>query len=212
MRVLIVYAHHEPSSFNGAMLRAAHETLGAGGHEVRVSDLYAMGFDPVSDRRNFLAAANRDRLDQQDEERFAADNSGFADDIAAEMEKVRWCDLLILQFPLWWMGLPAILKGWIDRVFTVGFAYGGARWFDRGRLAGRQAMLSLTVGGPDAAYADGGLYGPIDAILRPLNHGVLSFVGFSVLEPFIVHGPKRLDPAARAAELGRFRSRLLAIE
>lgn len=62
MRVMIVYAYHEPTSFNGAMLREGKAALAEAGHEARVSDLYAMRFDPVSDRRNFLTVANRERL------------------------------------------------------------------------------------------------------------------------------------------------------
>jgi NAD(P)H dehydrogenase (quinone) len=208
MRVLIVHAHHEPESFNGAMLAVARETLLRAGHEVQVSDLYAMRFDPVSDRRNFTTVANPLRLDQQSEEIFAVEHGGFAADVAAEIEKLQWCDVLLLQFPLWWMGMPAILKGWIDRVFTLGVTYGGGRWFDKGRLAGKRAMLSLTVGAPEAAYSCNGLYGSIATILYPLSHGILAFVGFSVLEPFVVYGPGRLDAAGRAAELARFRERI----
>src|SRR5437868_5639224 len=111
MRVLIIYAHHEPTSFNGGMLDVARSTLTAAGHELCVSDLYAMGFDPVWDRRNFTTIANPIRLDQQEEERLASAVDGFAADVAAEIEKLAWCDLLILQFPVWWMGPPAIMKG-----------------------------------------------------------------------------------------------------
>ena len=68
MRVLIIFAHAEPTSFNGSMLRAGIAALTAAGHEVEVSDLYAMGFDPVSDRRNFVTIANPDELRQQAEE------------------------------------------------------------------------------------------------------------------------------------------------
>jgi hypothetical protein len=68
MRVFIVRAHHEPASFNGAMMRAAVAALSANGHEVMVSDLYAMGFDPVSDRRNFVSTKDPDRLRQQAED------------------------------------------------------------------------------------------------------------------------------------------------
>jgi NAD(P)H dehydrogenase (quinone) len=117
MRVFIVHAHPEPMSFNGALTRTATETLRAHGHEVIVSDLYAADFNPVSDRRNFVTVQDAD----------------FAPEIAAEMEKLFWCDALILQFPLWWFGLPAILQGWADRVFASGGRiYGGGKWYDRG--------------------------------------------------------------------------------
>lgn len=100
MRVLIVYAHHEPTSFNGAMTREAVDTLTEAGHEAIVSDLYAAGFDPVSDQRNFVNSADPDRLRQQTEEAHASEHRGFVPDLQAEMDKVAWCDLLIFQFPL----------------------------------------------------------------------------------------------------------------
>lgn len=213
MRILIVHAHHEPASFNGAMTREAQACLTEAGHEVIVSDLYAMGFDPVSDRRNFKDAADASRLDQQAEERHAAAHDGFAPALQAEMDKLAWCDVLILQFPIWWLGLPAILKGWIDRVFAVGRAYGGGLWFDRGRLSGKRAMLSVTMGGPEGAYTDEGMYGAsAGSILHPINHGTLGFVGFSVIEPFIVYGPGRMDDEARSMALADYRARLLDLE
>lgn len=213
MRVFIVHAHPEEKSFNGAMTRAATAALVTAGHEVQVSDLYRMGFDPVSDRRNFRTVQDADYFKQQAEEAYAAAHDGFAPEIVAEQEKLFWCDALILQFPLWWFGLPAILKGWVDRVFAAGGRiYGGGRWYDRGVLAGRRAMCSLTIGGPPPIYSEHGLNGPIDAILFPINHGMLYFTGFSVVEPFLVHAPARMSDEARAAELIRYRDRVLSLE
>src|SRR5215813_9590092 len=149
MNVFIVHAHHEPTSFNAAMTRTAQEALARAGHEVVLSDLYAMGFDPVSDRRNFTTVANPDLYRQQSEETHAAAHDGFAPELQREMDKLFWCDALILQFPLWWFGLPAILKGWIDRVFASGGRiYGGGKWYDRGVFTGKRAMCALTIGGP----------------------------------------------------------------
>ncbi len=194
------------------MTRAAAEALAAAGHEVRVSDLYAMRFDPVSDRRNFVAAHDPDYYRQQAEEAHAHAHDGFAADIQAEMDKLFWCDALILQFPLWWFGLPAILKGWVDRVFAAGGrTYGGGKWYDRGVFAGKRAMCSLTIGGPPPINSDHGLNGPIAAILFPINHGMLYFTGFTVVEPFLVHAPARIDDAERAACLDRYRKRVLGL-
>ncbi|WP_219893380.1 NAD(P)H-dependent oxidoreductase [Aquisediminimonas profunda] len=213
MRFLIVLAHHEPTSFNGAMTREAEHCLKDAGHDVLVSDLYAMNFNPVSDRSNFMDAADTSRLDQQAEEKYAALHDSFAPALQAEMDKLAWCDVLILQFPIWWLGPPAILKGWLDRVFAVGRAYGGGRWFDRGRMSGKRAMLSVTMGGPNGAYTEEGIYGASAmSILHPINHGTLGFVGFSVIEPFIVYGPGRMDDVARSKALADFRARLLCLE
>lgn len=212
MRVLIVLAHHEPQSFNGALAREAVAALTEAGHEVVVSDLHAMNFDPVSDRRNFLIVADAARLSQQTEERHASAVNGYAPDLQAEMDKVAWCDVLIFQFPIWWLGLPAILKGWVDRVFAVGRAYGGGRWFDRGWLAGKRAMCSVTLGGDDRAYSPIGLYDSIENILFPIHRGIFGFVGFTVIEPFVVYGPGRITDEERRDYLARYRRRVLSLE
>jgi len=208
MRVFIVHAHHEPTSFNAAMMWTACDALTARGHHVAVSDLHAMNFDPVSDRRNFISTANPERLKQQDEEAFASRTNGYAPQLQAEMDKLAWCDLLIFQFPLWWLGPPAILKGWIDRVFAVGRSYGGGRWFDTGLHRGKRALCSLTVGGPKSMYQPGGHYAPVEQILYPLHHGLLGFTGFTVLEPFVVYGPNRMSSTQRKEQLAAYRARL----
>jgi NAD(P)H dehydrogenase (quinone) len=212
MRVFIVHAHHEPTSFNGALTREATSALMAAGHEVVVSDLHAMAFDPVSDRRNFTTVRDPERLKQQVEEAYASDHDGYAPELQAEMDKLARCDLLVLQFPLWWLGMPAILKGWVDRVFTVGRAYGGGRSFERGMFAGKRAMCSVTVGGSSSAYSEGGAYGPIAAILLPIHLGILSFTGFTVLDPFVVYGPARMSDRERADCLTSYRERLLVLD
>jgi NAD(P)H dehydrogenase (quinone) len=211
MRYFIVHAHHEPSSFNAAMTRAAVDALQGGGHEVVVSDLHAMSFDPVSDRRNFTTVKDGTRLKQQVEEAHASALGGYAPDLQGEMDKLAWCDVLILQFPLWWLGMPAILKGWVDRVFAVGRAYGGGRYFDTGMLDGKRAMCSITIGGPALAYTDSGIYGPMDRVLFPIHHGILAFVGLAVVEPFLVHEPARLTADERGAHLARYRERVLGV-
>ncbi len=77
MKVLIVYAHPEPKSFNGALFCHAIRALEQAGHTVMTSDLYAMGFDPVSDRRNFTAASDPDFLKLQLEELAATEQDSL---------------------------------------------------------------------------------------------------------------------------------------
>jgi NAD(P)H dehydrogenase (quinone) len=211
MRIFIVHAHHEPASFNGALTNEAVTSLRAAGHDVLVSDLYAMSFDPVSDRRNFATIGDPKYLKQQNEESFASEHDGFVPELQAEMDKLVWCDALILQFPLWWLGLPAVLKGWVDRVFAAGRAYGGGRYFNKGVFSSKRAMCSVTVGGSADAYSNVGAYGPMAPILFPINHGILGFVGFTVVEPFVVHAPARMGADERAEWLARYRSRVLNI-
>jgi len=212
VRVFIVHAHPEPRSFNGALTVTAQETLERDGHEVRISDLYAMRWDPVSSRENFTVVKDPDYYRQQVEELNASELDGFVPVIQTEMDKLVWCDAIILRFPLWWFGMPAILKGWVDRVFAMGVVYGGGAWYDNGAFAGKRAMLSITTGGPESIYAKDGLNGDIHQILDPINRGILRFVGFDVLPPYIAYAPAHADDMTRRAYLDAWRERLLSIE
>ena len=133
---------------------------------------------------------------------------GFADNIETEIEKLERCDLMIWQFPLWWFGLPAILKGWVDRVFAMGRTYGGDKLYGNGVFKGKRALLSFTTGGPAAAYVKGGFQGDIYAMLRPIHRGMLQFVGFEVLAPQITYGPVRMDDSQRKQLLTAYAERL----
>jgi NAD(P)H dehydrogenase (quinone) len=208
MNVFIVFAHPEPKSFNGALLQTTCKILERQGHAVKVSDLYAMNFNPVSSRKNFTTTSDPNYLKLQREEMFAAEAGGFAPDLKAEMDKLLWCDLLLLQFPLWWFGLPAILKGWVDRVFAMGFAYGSGKIYETGMFRGKRAMCSLTTGSPGRTYAQGGLNGEIDLVLFPIQHGMFSFCGFEVLPPCIAYGPAHLDDENRRRYFAQFSARM----
>jgi len=175
LKALIIYAHPEPKSFNGALKDLAVATLIGAGHQVQVSDLHAMRFNPVA-----------------------------GPDL--------WCDLLILQYPMYWFSLPAILKGWVDRVMTTGFVYGVGMRNETGGLAGRRAMLSLTTGAPESRFMADGLNGDIELNLFPIQHGILRFVGFDVLPPFIAWSVGRVDEARRRAYLEQYRQRLLTLD
>jgi putative NADPH-quinone reductase len=211
MKALIVYWHPEPKSFGHAMFIAGQQGLMESGWEVNVSDLHEMAFNPVSSRANFLSVKDPDYLKLQIEEVHATEVNGFSADISAEMEKLEACDLMIWQFPLWWFGLPAVLKGWVDRVFAMGRVYGGGRVYEQGVFKGKRAMLSLTTGGPAEAYAKGGFNGDMQGILRPIHRGMLEFVGFDVLAPHVVNAPVRMSDEQRKAELTRFKRRLASI-
>ena len=211
MNVLLVFAHPEPQSFNGAMLRTAIATLEAAGHVVQVSDLYAQLFEPLSSRRNFTTVRDATYFKQQAEELYATEHQGFAGDVEVELQKLAWCDTLIWQFPLWWFSVPAALKGWVDRVFAMGRAYGSGRIYETGFFQGKRALLSLTTGGPAEAYQPGGLQGDLLGILRPIHRGMLQFTGFTVLAPHVVYGPARLSDKERAAALSAWSARLASL-
>ncbi|MBS0660185.1 MAG: NAD(P)H-dependent oxidoreductase [Verrucomicrobia bacterium] len=208
MRYFIVHAHPEPQSFNGALTRHAVATLREAGHEVEVSDLWAMGFDPVSDRRNFTTVADPAYLKQGAEERYASEHDGFVPALRAEMEKVERCDALVFQCPLWWFGLPAILKGWVERVFAAGRMYGDGKWYENGVGRGKRALLSVTTGGGSDIYADDGLNPKLSAVVAPIQHGIFWFNGFTPMPPFLAWGVSWCPPEQRERYLQEYGERL----
>ncbi|MBR1169445.1 NAD(P)H-dependent oxidoreductase [Bradyrhizobium sp. DASA03005] len=216
MKVLIVFAHPEARSLNGSLRDVAIRELEAQGHDVRVSDLYAEGWRSEVDRGDFPSLPIDARLGVAAASKQAFEAGTLTADVKGEIEKLLWADVLILQFPLWWFSMPAILKGWVDRVFAYGFAYGvgehsDKRWGDRygeGTLAGKRAMLIVTAGGWQDHYSARGINGPIDDLLFPINHGILYYPGYDVLPPFVVYQADRFDDAAFAAAAERLRMRM----
>lgn len=191
MNVLIVYAHPDPKSFDHAMLQKALEVLKREGHAVEVTDLYALRFKAVADADDFTDPLDPLNLDMMAEQRHAAQTHTYSADILHEQRKLLWADTLILQFPLWWYGVPAIMKGWIDRVLTFGFAYGAER-----NMAGRRAMLVMTTGGLPASFTSD-KQRTLSDMLDYLQRGTLHFCGFDVLPPFAVYGAANADADQR---------------
>lgn len=213
MKVLIVHAHHEPKSFSSALFNQAISTLRESGHQVVISDLYAEQFDPVSDRRNFATIKDPDYLKQQVEEQYASENNGFAPELDAEIAKLEDCDLLLFSFPLWWFGMPAIMKGWVDKAFPMGRVYGMGKLYENGLGGGRKkGMVIITTGGLADGYTGYGVNPSLDAVLLPIHHGVFWFNGFLPLDPFVAWGPARVGEEVRADYLAMLDRRLRSIE
>jgi len=208
MNVLIVHAHPEPTSFNGAMTRRAVETLEGWGHAVVVSDLWAEGFEAVGGRGDFTSVADPERFDYQVEQEYATEHGTFAEDLKREHARLKACDALILQFPLWWFGPPAILKGWFDRVLAYRWGYDMQNRFANGHFRGRRGMISVTTGGTRERFSDDGLYGDIDYVLRPIQKGVIEYVGMEALEPFVAYAAPRVTDEERRGILKAYVSRL----
>ncbi len=210
MNVLIVYAHEEPRSFNAALKNHAVSVLTDAGYSVEVSDLYAMDFDPVGGKRDFTELSNSEFFKYGEEQANASKNSTFAGEVVAEQEKLLACDLLIFQFPLWWFGLPAILKGWVDRVFAAGLIYDHTRLYSNGVFRGKRAMVSTTTSGSPTSYSETGLSGDMKQVLFPVHHGILFYVGFEVLPPYIAWSASRVDQECRQKYLDEYEGRLLS--
>ncbi len=208
MRVHIVVAHPEPKSFNahlGAVARRAFEAQGA---TVTVSDLYQMGFDPLERASHYERPLDAARFDVQAEQRHASANKAIPPDIGAEIARLEAADVLVLQYPMWWHLPPAMLKGWIDRVFIYGDVYTSKQRFEHGRFAGKRAMLSVTVGTSEATYAHDGRSGDIDLLLWPVNFS-LAYVGYEVLQPFVAYG---VEAGLRYSDAATVDARLMQVE
>jgi NAD(P)H dehydrogenase (quinone) len=220
MNVLIVFAHPESRSLSAMLRNVAVQELEAAGHTVQVSDLYAMRWKSEVDRSDFPTWPPGERFIPVAASKQAFDSDTLTDDVKAEIYKLLWADALILQFPLWWFAMPAILKGWVDRVFAYGFAYGvgehsDRRWGDRygeGTLAGKRAMLIVTAGGWEEHYAPRGVNGPIDDLLFPINHGILYYPGYDVLPPFVTYSADRFNDARFHSVAEELRERMRTIE
>ncbi|WP_299438740.1 NAD(P)H-dependent oxidoreductase [uncultured Rhodospira sp.] len=211
-RVLIVHAHPEPRSFTAAMRDVAVETLRARGDAVVISDLYADGFDAVVKAADFPERRDPDYLTVALEQRHADESGTLPPDIRRELDRLLWADLVIFSFPLFWFSVPAILKGWIDRVLVSGRCYGGRRFYDRGGLRGKTGLLALTMGGRAHMVASGGVHGPLEDMLRPLLQGTLGYVGMRVLPPFVAHHVPYISDEARRAILADYRAFLETLD
>ncbi|KAL3880516.1 hypothetical protein ACJMK2_032750 [Sinanodonta woodiana] len=212
-RVLIIYAHQEPRSFNGAVKDEAVRTLKENGYDVEVSDLYAMQFDATSSIRQFKGKPeNPDHYDFQRELRHANKEGTLPKDVVIELEKLASADLLILQFPMYWMNLPAILKGWLDRCLTEKFCFDTARgmWFDHGPFTAKKAMLSFTTGGTASYFSKRGVFGDMDVLLWPI-HNTLRVCGFQILPPHILYAPNDVSLPERQKMLSDWSTRLCTV-
>jgi NAD(P)H dehydrogenase (quinone) len=108
MRVLVVYCHPVPDSFCAALRDVAIGTLTAQGWDVRLVDLYADGFDPVLGT---------------DERRHYHDRAPADPALATHIGNLKWAEAILFVYPTWWYGLPAMLKGWLDRVWATDVAF-----------------------------------------------------------------------------------------
>lgn len=160
MNVLIIYAHPERRSLNGALNDFAVQRLRDNGHAVQVSDLYAMNWKAPLDANDIRERDSEAPFHASLDSKHAYENGLQSRDIEIEQDKLRWADALILQFPMWWFSMPAIMKGWVERVYAYGFGYGvgehsDTHWGDRygeGMMAGKRAMILVTTGGWESHY------------------------------------------------------------
>lgn len=186
MNIFIVYAHHEPGSFTAAMKNIAVQSLETQGHSVTVSDLYGQGFSAVAQKWDFVTTSGHHFNYMLEQKHSANLENSFSPDILGEMQKLQAADILLLITPLWWSSVPAILKGWFDRVLAMGVAWDTGKFYENGLMRGKQALLAAAAGHPAAYYTPKGRHMAASVqVLHPINHDTLAFCGFNVQEPFV---------------------------
>ncbi|MEM7750708.1 MAG: NAD(P)H-dependent oxidoreductase [Pseudomonadota bacterium] len=187
MKAHVVLAHPERRSFNGLLADTTQNTLTAAGWGVTLSDLYGLEFDPREGAQHYTSRADADRFHAQTEQRFNADQGTTPPEVMQELDNVREADLLVVHFPLWWFGMPAILKGWIDRVFVYGAMYRSTMRYDAGVCAGKKMIACVTTGASKESCSFNGREGDTQMHLWPILFP-FRYVGFDVLVPAIFHG------------------------
>jgi NAD(P)H dehydrogenase (quinone) len=163
MRHLAVFSHPNPKSFNRAILDTYVAACKEKGDEVRVRDLYALAFQPALSATD-LAGVTAGRV---------------AEEIRVEQEHIAWADLIAFIFPLWWGGMPAIAKGYVDRVFSEGFAYSFDENGLRRLLTAKKALTITTLGDTAENYREKGFF---DAMNRLMDGILFDFSGIAALE------------------------------
>ncbi|NXT10299.1 NQO2 dehydrogenase, partial [Prunella fulvescens] len=209
-KVLIVYAHQEPKSFNGALLKIAVEELTKQGCSVTVSDLYAMQFEPRATRNDIVGEPRQNMpcsksckppIRYQKAEKSLPETFPMLNNPSSQ-------SVLMGEFPLFWFNMPAILKGWMDRVLVQGFAYDLSKVYDGGLLQDKLSLFSFTTGGSQEMYSKESIGGDIRYVLWPMQHGIMHFFGVQVLEPHICYAPENVSEEKRKEMLAAWTQRL----
>ncbi|MCQ9640742.1 NAD(P)H-dependent oxidoreductase [Chryseobacterium sp. WG14] len=163
MKHLLIYAHPNENSLNHNLLQQVIATLQSGHHEIRIRDLYQMNFDPVLS------------LTDMQEQRAGK----VSEDILVEQDFISWADQITFIYPIWWTGLPAIMKGYIDRVFSYGFAYRYDQGVQKGLLKGKKALIINTHGKSHEEYAKTGMN---TALSLTSDQGIFAYCGFEIIQ------------------------------
>lgn len=186
MNYLIIYGHFSPESFNHALLEVLTGSLTTA-HNVKVRDLYALNFNPV------LTGGDMEALEK----------GTPPADIQAEQDLICWADALIFVYPIWWSAMPAILKGYIDRVFSLGFAYTVEETGPRGLLEGKKVYIFNTTGADEDTNRECGVF----QSMHNLNDiGIFQFCGMEMAGHNYFTAVPYVTDDERRVMLSKFRS------
>jgi NAD(P)H dehydrogenase (quinone) len=184
MKYLIVYAHPDSESFNHALLGAVERRLEETGARFDVRDLYALGFDPVLAQEELAAGAGSDP----------------PEDVALERRYVAEADTLVFIYPVWWFAMPAIMKGYIDRVFGEGFAFAFNGTRLTGLLGGKRVHIINTTGSSEAVLSR---MGYLEAMRVTAETGIFGFCGMDVVRHLYFFAVPEAGEVGRRAMLAK---------
>lgn len=191
MKHLIIFAHPNTDSLNATLKQTLVDHLQAQQHDVVVRDLYQLNFNPV--------------LSLQDMQGQRAGQ--VASDVKREQEFITWAECITFIYPIWWTGLPAIMKGYIERVFSYGFAYRYDQGVQQGLLAGKQVVVINTHGKSAAEYEASGMD---KALSLTSDMGIYEYCGLSVKQHFYFDQADRADAATIDTWLAKIKSEYAA--
>ena len=187
MKVLVIFVHPRRDSFCGGLLDSVLNGLTAAGHEVQVADLYAEGFNPAFTAEDFAQFSDQP----------------MPPDVLREQARFDWCEGVVIISPIWWYQFPAMLKGWIDRVFSEGWAFEGSHSERKVNPIGWRKLLVIASAGSNPRTFD--KYGYSVGIKALWDTGVWGYCGFvdRHTEFFWNVQPKSQTDAERAAYMAR---------
>lgn len=170
---LIVYSNPDERSFSFDLKEKAQEFLESKGHSVQVRDLYKMNFNPIltdTEINNF-------------------EKGIYSTDILEEQAYLKWADVLIFIFPIWW-GIPAMLKGYIDKVFSHNFAYQTTPVGMKGKLQGKHVYRFSSMRSLNETYDKDGFKA---SLINIIDKGIFEYAGMNVIESKLFGGLPRND-------------------
>jgi NAD(P)H dehydrogenase (quinone) len=175
MRHLIIYAHPNEKSLNNRLLKTVTENLEKSNHEIEIRDLNTIRFDPV--------------LSLEDMQGQRAGK--VSDDVKTEQDYISWAEQITFIYPIWWTGMPAIMKGYIDRVFSYGFAYRYDQGVQKGLLKGKKAVIINTHGKSHDEYERMGMD---KALSLTSDTGIFLYSGFEIVHHFFFDKADKASP------------------
>jgi len=211
MKVLIVYAHSEDKSFVASMKNTCIDILKSKGCLIKISNLYEMKYQYPLGKNDFTSLTNQEYFKPQQEQGASnkANFEKYSEQTKEEHLKLQWANLVLFIFPLYWFHMPGATKNWVDRNFSMGFAYGNGKILDDGPLKGKKAMCIFATGAPSEMLNGFGLK---YSSLYLMNISIFKFCGMTPLEPFIAYSAAHVGDEQRKKYIAELTAIMGSIE